>query len=130
MTSTHTNDGSFDMASTDSSDDLINQLQRLANLLNDSHSKTSTYNSDELNRLQRIINILNDSRNRTLVDSNDTDAIQSSQNDASSKVKLIIHNQFPGTELVSPLYYSDGVTCCLSPDQKVDIGSTTQVGLT
>jgi hypothetical protein len=60
-------------------------------------------------------------------DNSDTDTIQSSQNDAPSEVKLMIRHQFLGVELVSPLYHSDGATCYLSPDQKVDVGSTTQV---
>jgi hypothetical protein len=47
--------------------------------------------------------------------------------DTLPKVELIIHHRFPGVELVSPLYYSDGV-CYLSPDQKVDAGSTMQAG--
>jgi hypothetical protein len=44
---------------------------------------------------------------------------------APSKVKLMISNQFPGIELVSPVYNSDGA-CYLSPDRRVDIGSTMQ----
>jgi hypothetical protein len=44
------------------------------------------------------------------------------------EVKLIIHNQFPGVELVSPVYASEGAKRYLSPDQSVDFGSTTQAG--
>jgi hypothetical protein len=44
------------------------------------------------------------------------------------EVKLIIHNQFPGIELVSPMYYINGATCYLSPAQRVDVDSTTQAG--
>jgi hypothetical protein len=54
--------------------------------------------------------------------------IQLRQNRASPKVKLVIHNQFPGIELVSPVYAGRFVACHLSPDQRVVIGSTTQVG--
>jgi hypothetical protein len=52
--------------------------------------------------------------------------IQSLQNDTLAEVKLTIHHQFPGIELVSPVYASDCATCYLSPDQKVDVGSTMQ----
>jgi hypothetical protein len=47
--------------------------------------------------------------------------------DVSSKVKLIIHHQCPGIELVSPLYCGDGAVGHLSPEQSIDVGSTTQV---
>jgi hypothetical protein len=40
----------------------------------------------------------------TSTDGSDTDTTQSSQNDTPSKVKLMIHHQFPGIELVSPIY--------------------------
>jgi hypothetical protein len=63
-----------------------------------------------------------------LTDSSDTDTIQSSQNNTSSKVKLIINHHFPGIELVSPMYTSRYATCYLSPDQKVNVGSTMQIG--
>jgi hypothetical protein len=56
----------------------------------------------------------------------DVDTIQLHQNSTPSKVKLIIRNQFPGIELVYPVYASDGTTCCLSPNQRVDVGSTMQ----
>jgi hypothetical protein len=58
-------------------------------------------------------------------DSSDVDIIQSYQNDAPSKVKLMIYHQFPAIELVS-LYYSDGITCCLSPEQRIDADSVMQ----
>jgi hypothetical protein len=60
-----------------------------------------------------------------LTDGNDTDTIQSHQ-DNGPKMTLIIHHQFPGVELVSPVYFSLLGTCCLSPDQCVDAGSTMQ----
>jgi hypothetical protein len=47
---------------------------------------------------------------------------------ALAKVILIIHNQFPGVELVSPGCNGRGTECYLSPDQKVGVGATTQVG--
>jgi hypothetical protein len=56
----------------------------------------------------------------------DIDTTQPRHNDAPSKVKLIIHHQFPGVELVSPVYGSDGAECCLLPDQKVDVDSMMQ----
>jgi hypothetical protein len=58
---------------------------------------------------------------------NNANTIQPRQNNTPSKVKLMTHHQFPGIELVSPMYVSDGATCYLSPDQKVDAGSTEQV---
>jgi hypothetical protein len=39
---------------------------------------------------------------------------------------IIIHNQYPDLELTSPVYFSDGTTCHLFPDQKADIGTTTK----
>jgi hypothetical protein len=53
--------------------------------------------------------------------------IQSSQDDTSPKVMLILH-QFPGIELTSPVYAARHATCYLPPDQSVDFGSTTQAG--
>jgi hypothetical protein len=53
-------------------------------------------------------------------------AIQPHQNNTPLKVKLVIHHQFPGIELVSPTYASRRSTCCLLPDQRIDVGSTMQ----
>jgi hypothetical protein len=61
-----------------------------------------------------------------MVATSDTGAISERLVDTTSKVELIIHPQFPGIELVSPVYYSDGAICYPSPDQKVDAGFTTQ----
>jgi hypothetical protein len=58
----------------------------------------------------------------------DADIIQPRQNDALSKVELIIHHQFPGIEFVSPVYAGDIITCYFSPDQNVEVGSTRQAG--
>jgi hypothetical protein len=58
--------------------------------------------------------------------SSDTDTIQSLQSDTTPNVRLIIHHQFLGTKLASPVYIGYGVTCSLSPEQKVDVGSTMQ----
>jgi hypothetical protein len=44
-----------------------------------------------------------------------------------SKVELVIYQQCSGIELVSPVYVNNG-TCYLSPNQRVYVGSTTQVG--
>jgi hypothetical protein len=44
-------------------------------------------------------------------------------------LELVIHNQCSNIELVSPLYYSDGTECHLSPDQRVYAGSTMQTYL-
>jgi hypothetical protein len=70
----------------------------------------------------------NDSFDMESTDSSNADVSQSSQNDASSEVKLIIHHQFPGIELISSVYGSHGATCHLLPDQKIDSGSTVQTG--
>jgi hypothetical protein len=64
----------------------------------------------------------------TSINNSDAGTIQSRQNGAPSEVRLIIHHQFPGVELVSPAYISTGATCCLSPDQSVDVGSIMQAG--
>jgi hypothetical protein len=58
----------------------------------------------------------------------DTGAILEQSTDASLKVNLMIHHQFPGIELVSPICACDGATCYLSPDQSVVVGFTTQAG--
>jgi hypothetical protein len=50
------------------------------------------------------------------------------KNKAQPNVKLIIHHQFPGIELVSPVYANRHATCHLPLDQKVDVGSKVQVG--
>jgi hypothetical protein len=41
-------------------------------------------------------------------------------------MKLTIHHRFLCTQLVSPLYYSDGAICHPQFDQRVDAGSTMQ----
>jgi hypothetical protein len=64
----------------------------------------------------------------TSTDISDVDSIQSYHSCAPVEVKLTIHHQFPGVELVSPVYAGNGTTCYLSPDQRVDVGSTTQAG--
>jgi hypothetical protein len=56
------------------------------------------------------------------------DIIQPHHNDEPLKVDLMIHNQSPGVELVSPIYAGDATTCCLSPDQRVNVGSMMQTG--
>jgi hypothetical protein len=53
---------------------------------------------------------------------------QQHQNDTPPEVRLVVHHQFPGIELISPVYACENATCHLSPDQKVDAGSTTQIG--
>jgi hypothetical protein len=58
-------------------------------------------------------------------DTSNVDPIQSHQDSAPSKMELTIHHQFPGFELVPGLYYGDSETS-LSPDQRIDVGSTMQ----
>jgi hypothetical protein len=62
------------------------------------------------------------------IHASDVDTIQLHQNNVPSKVKLIIHHQFPGIKLVSPVHAGGGVTFYLLPDQNVDVGATTQAG--
>jgi hypothetical protein len=62
----------------------------------------------------------------SLTDNSTADSIQLSQHGAPLEVKVIIHHQFPGVELVSPVYAGNGASCYFSPDQKVDVGLTTQ----
>jgi hypothetical protein len=64
----------------------------------------------------------------TSIYASDAGIIQSHQNITPLKVKLIIHHQLPGVELVSPLYTGYGAMCHLPPDRRVDVGSITQVG--
>jgi hypothetical protein len=49
-------------------------------------------------------------------------------NDTPLEVKLIIHSQFSGIELVSPKHASDGAKCLQSPGQSAYVSSTMQVG--
>jgi hypothetical protein len=42
-------------------------------------------------------------------------------------VDLIIHNQVPGIELVSPVYTGYGIEFDLSPNERVNFGSTTHI---
>jgi hypothetical protein len=63
-----------------------------------------------------------------MVSTRDVSTIQPHQSSTPSKVGLIIRNQSPGFELVSPLCCSGGAECYLSPDQRIDVGFTTQVG--
>jgi hypothetical protein len=81
------------MTSTDSSDDLNNQIQRIIEL------------NDAIYSVQRDTDHMNDGL----------------------KMTLIIHHQFPGIKLVSPVYFSLFATCYPSPDQNVDVGSTMQI---
>jgi hypothetical protein len=62
-----------------------------------------------------------------MVSTHDTDIVQPRQNSIPSKLELIIRNQFPGFELVSPVHVGLDATCYQLPDQRVDVGSTTQI---
>jgi hypothetical protein len=62
----------------------------------------------------------------TSTDSSEANTIQSFQNDARSRVTLVIRHQFPGVELISPDHAGNGVTCHLSSDQNVDVDSTVE----
>jgi hypothetical protein len=39
-------------------------------------------------------------------------------------LNIIIHNQYPGLELTSPVYCSNGTTCHALPSQQIDTGNT------
>jgi hypothetical protein len=56
------------------------------------------------------------------------DANRQYWSNAPSKMRLTICHQFPGTELVSPVYAGIGVICYLSPSQRVNVDSTAQAG--
>jgi hypothetical protein len=64
----------------------------------------------------------------TSTDSSDISTIQPCQNGVLSKVMSLIHHQCSGIELVSPVYTGYGAACYLFPAQRVDVGSTIQVG--
>jgi hypothetical protein len=63
-----------------------------------------------------------------LIHNSNANTVQSYQNSVPTEVKLMIHHQLPGIELVSPIYASDGSTCHLLPDPRVDAGYTAQIG--
>jgi hypothetical protein len=54
--------------------------------------------------------------------------IQPQQNDALSKVELVIHNHFSNIELIFSIYTGDIKACYLSPNQNVNAPSTTRAG--
>jgi Zn finger protein HypA/HybF involved in hydrogenase expression len=39
-------------------------------------------------------------------------------------LNITIHNQYPSSELISPVYFSTGTTCHVSPSQKTNTGTT------
>jgi hypothetical protein len=81
---------------------------------------TSTDSSDDpINQIQQLI----EANEEFYSVQSDTDYM----NDA-PKMTLVIHHQFPGVELASPIYYSFYAIWYLSPDQCVDAGSTMQAG--
>jgi hypothetical protein len=45
---------------------------------------------------------------------------------SASKIELMIHHQFAGIELVSPVYASHNARCSLQPEQRVSDGSIMQ----
>jgi hypothetical protein len=81
---------------------------------------------DSFKKKRKLDDLLNDSSDMELTNSNHANIIQSGQDDAPSEVKLVIHNQCLGTELISPLYYNNVTMCYLSLDQIVYAGSTMQ----
>jgi hypothetical protein len=50
------------------------------------------------------------------------------RNSTPSRLKLMIRNLCPSIKLTYPVYVSNDATCYLSPDQTVNVGSTTQAG--
>jgi hypothetical protein len=78
-----------------------------------------------INSMQEEIDFIDSLLNRISTDGSDADIIRS-LNKIHSRVELIIHHQLPGVELVSPVYASNNAACYLLPDQRVDVGFTTQ----
>jgi hypothetical protein len=115
------------MSSTDGIDNSINSVQRMNDLTN------------LLNLVRRARNLIANLHNETTDSADDTpnetltdtagniNNVQSSKDDAPSKVELMIHHQFLGVELVSPVCAGNSVTCYLSPDQRVVAASTIRV---
>jgi hypothetical protein len=81
---------------------------------------------DSFKRKRKLKDFLDDLYDMEPTDCSGVGIIQPHQNDIRSKVKLMIHHQFSGVELVTPVYAGNFVTCYLSHDQGVDAGSTTQ----
>jgi hypothetical protein len=79
--------------------------------------------NDSFKRKRKLDDFLDELGDMELVDNSDAGTVQSHQNDT-PLLELIIHHQFPGIELVSPLYYSDGATYYILPNQRVDGGFT------
>jgi hypothetical protein len=87
------------------------------------------YVTDDLFKKKRKLEeFLDDLFYMELTDSSDVGIKQSRHNGASSKVKLMIHHQCPGIELVSSLYYSDGEAYYIPRAQRIDFGTTVQAG--
>jgi hypothetical protein len=41
-------------------------------------------------------------------------------------LNITIHNQYPDLDLTSPVYFSNGTTCCVSPSHQIGIGTITE----
>jgi hypothetical protein len=87
---------------------------------------TSTYNTSGLSNSRKRVNTLFTRLFRSKSISSANARIQRKNN--APEVKLIVHNQCLGIELVSPVYAYDNATCHLSPDQRLDSGSTMKAG--
>jgi hypothetical protein len=121
-------DDLFDETSSDSNSDLISQWQEVKDFINFLLNEMLTDSDDDLiNEVQTVLGYFNSLFDDTSTDGSDTDTIQPSQDDAPSKMKLIIHNQFPGIELTFPVYAGRHVTCHSLPDQSINVDSTIQV---
>jgi hypothetical protein len=107
-------DDSHSEASTNDTDDLINSAKEVSALAN------------LLILLQRTDSLIDNLLKTLAGDTSYVEAIQSLLNDAPSKVTMMIHHQFPGVELISPVCAGNGIACYLSPDQCVDVDSTIQ----
>jgi hypothetical protein len=86
---------------------------------------TSTDNTSSISSKKKAKNRLTRFFKTPLKRSGDTN-IQCKDN--ASKVKLIIRHQFPGVALVFPTHAYDDAKCRQSPVQRIDVGSTTQIG--
>jgi hypothetical protein len=80
--------------------------------------------TDYLYRRKRRLSELSDIESS---DGNNAGIIRSRWSDAPPKVELTIRHQFPGVELVSPVYAGDNTAYNLISDQRVNVGSMTRI---
>jgi hypothetical protein len=122
------------MTSTDNSSVSSDFTEELINILSNVSPSDIDNSSDSSDSTEAAIYIVLDGSSEDmcrvleLLPPELVERIKSFQNDVPSKVVMTIHNQSPGFELVLPEYAGTGAVWYLSPDQRVDVGSTTQAG--